>query len=83
MDPLTEQQRAILDLERQFYRTSGAKDDAIRKLGLSPVRYYQLLNQLLDSEAALAYDPVTVKRLSRVRLAARPRDAARFSQGLR
>lgn len=65
MDSLTERQRAILDLERQFYRTSGAKEDAIRTLGLSPVRYYQLLNQMLGAEAALAYDPVTVKRLRR------------------
>lgn len=66
MDPLTEQQRAILDLERQFYRTSGAKDDAIRALELSPVRYYQLLNKILDTEAALAYDPLTVNRLRRI-----------------
>lgn len=58
------------DLERSFYRTAGAKDDAIRGLGLSPVRYYQLLTQMLGTEAALAHDPVTVNRLRR--LASRP-----------
>lgn len=66
MDPLTERQRAILDLERRFYRTSGAKEDAIRGLRLSPVRYYQLLNQMLGTEVALAYDPLTVNRLARI-----------------
>ena len=66
MDPLTEQQRAILDLERRFWRTAGAKEDAIRELGLSPTRYYQLAVQLLESPAALAADPVTVKRMQRL-----------------
>lgn len=67
MDTLNEQQLAILELERQFFRTAGAKEEAIRGLGLSPVRYYQLLNRLLATTAALAHDPVTVKRLRRIR----------------
>jgi len=66
VDPLTEQQRAILDLERQFWRTAGAKEDAIRGLGLSPTRYYQLATQLLDHPAAMAAEPVTVKRMRRI-----------------
>ncbi|WP_225337600.1 DUF3263 domain-containing protein [Mycobacterium intracellulare] len=33
---------------------------------MSAVRYYQLLNQVLSSAAALAYDPVTVNRLRRI-----------------
>lgn len=66
MDPLTVQQHAILGLERQFWRTAGAKDEAIRAMGLSPTRYYQLVWQLLDTEAALAHDPVTVKRLRQI-----------------
>ncbi|KAA0942908.1 DUF3263 domain-containing protein [Streptomyces apricus] len=37
------------------------------ELGLVPVRYYQVLNALLDTERALAHDPVTVNRLRRVR----------------
>lgn len=68
---LTEQQAAILDLERQFWRTAGAKEDAIRALGLSPTRHYQLAAQLIATPQALAADPVTVKRLQR--LASRPR----------
>ncbi|WP_146777746.1 DUF3263 domain-containing protein, partial [Streptomyces griseus] len=39
----------------------------------SPVRYYQLLNALIDDERALREDPVTVNRLRRVRDAKRGR----------
>lgn len=66
MDTLTEQQRAILDLEAQFWRTAGAKEDAIRAMGLSPTRYYQLLVALIQTEAAMAADPLLVKRLRRI-----------------
>lgn len=73
MDTLSEQQRAILDVERRFWRTAGAKDAAIAELGLTPVRYYQLLNQLADHPAALAADPVTMNRVDRLRRRARRR----------
>lgn len=63
-----ERDRAILDFEREWWQHPGAKEDAIRQtFGLSPARYYQVLGQLMDSEAALAYDPMLVKRLHRVR----------------
>lgn len=65
MDSLTDQQRAMLDLERQWFATAGGKEDAIRELGFSPVRYYQKLNQLIGTESAVAYDSVTVNRLHR------------------
>ena len=45
-----------------------------RSSASSPVRYYQLLNALLDDPRALAHDPVTVNRLRRSGTA--PRDAA-------
>ncbi|MFE1882838.1 DUF3263 domain-containing protein [Streptomyces diastatochromogenes] len=61
-------EKAILALERRGFPGPGAKERAIREeLGLAPVRYYQLLNALLDDERALALDPVTVNRLRRVR----------------
>ena len=67
MDSLTDHDLAILATERQFWKTPGAKEEAIRdQLGMTPVRYYQRVNKLLNSEAALAYDPVTVKRMRRV-----------------
>jgi hypothetical protein len=40
---------------------------------MSPTRYYQLLNALLDDSRALAHDPVTVNRLRRRRDAQRAR----------
>ncbi|MET7476311.1 DUF3263 domain-containing protein [Streptomyces sp. NPDC005648] len=65
---LGERERAVLALERRGFPGPGLKERAIREeLGLAPVRYYQLLNALLDDERALAHDPVTVNRLRRVR----------------
>ncbi|WP_438827985.1 DUF3263 domain-containing protein [Streptomyces tropicalis] len=69
---LGRQARDVLALERRGFAGPGAKERAIREeLGLSPVRYYQLLNALLDDTRALAHDPVTVNRLRRVRDARR------------
>ncbi|MGA4958407.1 DUF3263 domain-containing protein [Streptomyces lavendulocolor] len=65
---LTDRDRAVLAVERRSWPGPGAKERAIREqLGLSPTRYYQLLNALLDDPAALAHDPVTVNRLRRLR----------------
>ncbi|WP_010524483.1 DUF3263 domain-containing protein [Nesterenkonia sp. F] len=67
-DPLTEQERQILDLERQWWKYAGAKDQAISdRLGISAVAYHQVLNRLIDAEAAQAHDPMLVKRLRRQR----------------
>lgn len=72
MEELNAREQAILALERQGWPGPGAKERAIReRLGLAPVRYYQLLNALLDDARALAHDPVTVNRLRRVRDARR------------
>jgi hypothetical protein len=65
---LTERERAILDFEKQWWRRPGAKEQAIREaFDLSPTRYYQLLNALLDRPAAVAYDAALINRLRRVR----------------
>ena len=58
----------ILAFERQWWKYAGAKEQAVRELfDLSPTRYYQLLNALIDSPAALRHDPMLVKRLRRMR----------------
>ena len=68
MDELTDRDRAVLALEARYWRTPGAKEAAIREqLDLAPVRYYQLLNGLLDRPAALAHDPLLINRLLRLR----------------
>lgn len=65
---LDRRERDILALEGRGFSGPGAKERAIREeLGLAPVRYYQLLNALLDDERALAFAPVTVNRLRRIR----------------
>ncbi|QAY58746.1 DUF3263 domain-containing protein [Microbacterium protaetiae] len=66
--PLDDRARALLDFEAAWQRHGGAKEEAIRaELGLTPARYYQLLGRLIDTEDALAHDPMLVKRLQRIR----------------
>jgi hypothetical protein len=65
---LTDHQRAILDFERRWWRQPGAKEQAILdSFEMSPTRYYQALNGLLDLPQALLYDPALVNRLLRLR----------------
>jgi hypothetical protein len=65
---LDEREQRILELERQWWKYSGAKEQAIREMfDLSATHYYQILNALIDTEAALAHDPMLVKRLRRLR----------------
>ena len=65
---LTERDRAILARETAWPRHGGAKEEVIRaQLGMSAARYYQLLGRLIDSEEALEYDPMLVRRLRRIR----------------
>jgi hypothetical protein len=66
--PLTENQREILDFERRWWRQPGAKEQAIREnFKISPTRYYQTLNAILDLPEAVGYDPTLVHRLLRLR----------------
>ena len=65
---LSARSRAILDFERSWWRLPPPKEAAIRaQLGLSSTRYYRLLSELIDQPSALAYDPLTVRRLRRYR----------------
>lgn len=65
---LTDLERAMLDFEGQWFRYQGAKEQQIRDLfDLKPTAYLQRLNTLIDRPDALAYAPVTVKRLQRQR----------------
>lgn len=65
---LTEREERILAFERQWWKFEGSKEQAIRdEFEFSPTRYYQLLNGLVERPEALAFDPLTVKRLRRLR----------------
>ncbi|GAA1979283.1 DUF3263 domain-containing protein [Kitasatospora viridis] len=74
-DGLFDFQRAVLDFERSGSwgpHNRGTKESQIREqLGISASRYAQILNHLLDEQAALAYAPVLVNHLRRVRHQAR------------
>ena len=77
---LGERDQSILAFERQWWKYAGAKEQAIRELfDMSATRYYQVLNALIDRPEALAYDPMLVKRLRRLRASRqRARSARRF-----
>ena len=78
MAELDDRSRAILAFEREWWKYAGAKEQAIRdRFDLSPTRYYQLLNRLIDDDDALTFDPMLVKRLRRMRAARQRQRAAR------
>jgi len=65
---LDERARELLDLERIWWQEPGSKERIIRaRLEISPARYHQLLNRLIDTPEALGYDPMLVRRLRRLR----------------
>jgi Protein of unknown function (DUF3263) len=74
---LDDLERRILDFERESWRLHVAKERAIREtFGFSTTRYHQLLHRLVDRPAALAYDPMLVRRLRRLRELRRKRRTA-------
>ncbi len=78
VDGLDRRDREILAFERQWWKYAGAKEQAIRELfDMSSTRYYQVLNSLIDNPAALAADPMLVKRLRRLRAARQRQRSAR------
>lgn len=70
-DVLDEFERAMLDLEGRFFKYLGLKREAIRKLMVehgyrdhSPdIRFYQILNQLINRPAAWEHAPALMKHL--------------------
>ncbi len=75
---LTDRDREVLAFERHWWKYAGAKEQAIKELfDMSATRYYQVLNGLLDNPAALAADPMLVKRLRRMRASRQRQRSAR------
>jgi len=67
-ETLTSHDAALLDFEGSWWQAEHSKEDEIRlRFGLSSSRYYQQLNALIDQPEALAYAPLLVKRLRRMR----------------
>jgi Protein of unknown function (DUF3263) len=65
---LSERDAAILTFEARWPTHTGAKDKAIKDdFEVSTARYYQLLNVVIDSPAAVRLEPMLVRRLQRAR----------------
>ncbi|MCK9895724.1 DUF3263 domain-containing protein [Frankia sp. AgB32] len=79
---LSDRDRRVLAFEQGWWRHPGAKEEAIRaEFSLSSTRYYQILNRLIDSEAAMIADPMLVRRLRRLRDQRRAARSGRRDQG--
>lgn len=75
---LTREEREILAFERQWWQFPGTKEKAIREMfSLSPTRYYQVLNALIDNPLSLEEDPLLVRRLRRLRASRQKTRSAR------
>lgn len=75
---LSDLDRAVLEFEGSWWLHPGPKDRAVREaLGISATRYYQVLRRIIDDPDALEADPLTVRRLRRVRDEARQRSLER------
>ncbi|MGK5677567.1 DUF3263 domain-containing protein [Actinoplanes sp. URMC 104] len=61
---LTDQDRSMLDLAAD-YPDEAQLLNAVHALQMPATWYFAKLRQLIRTEAALAYDPVTVRRLDR------------------
>lgn len=58
----------ILDFEARWWQQRGNKEaEIVRRFEMSAIRYAQKLNQILDNPEALAYNPILVNRLRRLR----------------
>lgn len=65
---LSDRDAQILEFEGVWYAATSSKEAEIRdRFDLSAVRYYQILNSLIDRPEALAHSPLLVKRLRRLR----------------
>jgi hypothetical protein len=65
---LSDLEMSVLAFERSWWTSPGAKEREILDVfGISPTRYYQVLNDLIDTPAAAQFDPALVARLRRRR----------------
>ena len=78
---LSERDAAILAFEKSWWAADASKASEIReRFSMSTTAYHQILNGLLDDPAALAAEPLLVKRLRRLRESRqRARSASRLT----
>ena len=65
---LADRERAILDFERSWGSEDVEKEILVsQRFGINTAEYYRVLNDLIDRPEALAHDPLSVRRLRRLR----------------
>jgi hypothetical protein len=70
----------LLDFEQKWGAHTGTKEEAIRReLGVTPARYYQMLDRVIETPEALTSHPMLTHRLLRIRDGRRRERAARRS----
>ena len=75
---LTVRDHTILTIANRTYKYAGTRDTDIRtELNMSPTRYAQVLNALIDRPEALEADPLLVRRLRRLRASRQRQRSAR------
>ena len=68
---LTDTQKAMIDVAAQTYKYAGSVDVIAKdRFGLTPTRFWQDVNRIIQTESAHAYRPEAVRRLNERR---RPR----------
>ncbi|KRE79961.1 DUF3263 domain-containing protein [Arthrobacter sp. Soil763] len=65
---LTTTEQAILQLTGQHFKYAGSlEEQAKERFGLSPTRYWQEVNRLIQTPAAHQHDPALANRLNQRR----------------
>ena len=66
---ISERHQAMLEFERSYWTFDEPKEMLIRaRFQCSADEYYAELNELLEQPAAMAHDPLVVRRVQRQRL---------------
>ena len=65
---LTDTQKQMLDLAGQTFKYAGSLEtEAQKQFGLTPTRYWQEINRLLNHPAAHQHNPALARRLTQRR----------------
>lgn len=65
---LSELDQRILQFMKKDFKYKGARDLAIKQeFDLNAIEFFHRVNTLIDTEAALAYDPILIGQLRKAR----------------
>ena len=78
---VTDDERTAIELAAATYRYPAAREaQALEQLGLTPTRFWALVNRLIDRPDVIAAYPTETARLRRLRDARRRQRSPRMSQ---